>query len=222
VSLRRQASIESLSGLRNSLEPFVSRKSFAALEAAAVTRAQGRAAGKGASSSSSSSSSSNGGSLAASRKRGSGSLAPGRDEDGAGAGADKDGDAEVVAQPPTLTCSMRSYQLEGLSWLIDHYRRGINCILADEMYVRRIFSFLASPPLLTLSLPRVSLSRRSLRRGLGKTLQSISVIAHLVHVARVTGPHLVVVPLSVLFNWIQEFKKFCPSLKVRPYYLLPI
>ena len=71
-----------------------------------------------------------------------------------------------------------------------------------------------SPPLLCSPSLSLSLLRVSLCRGLGKTLQSISVIAHLVHVARVTGPHLVVVPLSVLFNWIQEFKKFCPSLKV--------
>ena len=51
-------------------------------------------------------------------------------------------------------------------------------------------------------------------RGLGKTLQSISFVAHIAHTARLPGPHLVVVPLSVLFNWISEFKKFCPSLKV--------
>ena len=39
--------------------------------------------------------------------------------------------------------------------------------------------------------------------GLGKTLQSISFIAYMVHVRRLPGPHLVVVPLSVLFNWMQ-------------------
>ena len=39
--------------------------------------------------------------------------------------------------------------------------------------------------------------------GLGKTLQSISFIAYMVHVRKLPGPHLVVVPLSVLFNWMQ-------------------
>jgi len=50
--------------------------------------------------------------------------------------------------------------------------------------------------------------------GLGKTLQSIAFIAHMAVVQKLSGPFLVVVPLSVLFNWMQEFKKFCPRLKV--------
>ena len=55
--------------------------------------------------------------------------------------------------------------------------------------------------------------------GLGKTLQSISFIAYLVHVRKLRGPHLFVVPLSVMFNWVQEFRKWCPSLKVPCIYI---
>jgi SNF2 family DNA or RNA helicase len=29
----------------------------------------------------------------------------------------------------------------------------------------------------------------------------------------VKGPHLVVVPLSVLSNWMIEFERFCPSMR---------
>lgn len=51
--------------------------------------------------------------------------------------------------------------------------------------------------------------------GLGKTLQTISYFAHLKdHKLPAAGPHLVVVPLSVLFNWVAEMKKFCPSLRI--------
>lgn len=32
------------------------------------------------------------------------------------------------------------------------------------------------------------------------------------------GPHLVVVPSSTLENWLREFSRFCPALKVEPYY----
>ena len=50
--------------------------------------------------------------------------------------------------------------------------------------------------------------------GLGKTLQTISFFTHLKDVKNIPGPHLVVVPLSVLFNWMSEIKKFCPTLRV--------
>ena len=44
--------------------------------------------------------------------------------------------------------------------------------------------------------------------GLGKTIQSIAVLAHLAEVHEVWGPHLIVVPTSVMLNWEMEFKKF--------------
>ncbi|GAX72787.1 hypothetical protein CEUSTIGMA_g243.t1 [Chlamydomonas eustigma] len=50
--------------------------------------------------------------------------------------------------------------------------------------------------------------------GLGKTLQTISFLAYLKYVRGVQGPHLVVVPLSVLSSWMLEFKKWCPTLRV--------
>eukprot|EP01035_Chromulina_nebulosa_P018787 gene18787-24554_t len=37
--------------------------------------------------------------------------------------------------------------------------------------------------------------------GLGKTLQTIAFLAYLKENRRLHGPHLVVVPLSVIFNW---------------------
>ncbi|KAB8446200.1 hypothetical protein FH972_025182 [Carpinus fangiana] len=54
--------------------------------------------------------------------------------------------------------------------------------------------------------------------GLGKTIQSISLLAHLATYHEVWGPHLVVVPTSVLLNWEVEFKKFAPGFKVLSYY----
>lgn len=49
--------------------------------------------------------------------------------------------------------------------------------------------------------------------GLGKTLQTISFISTLIHEYKQTGPYLIVVPLSVLSNWMSEVEKFCPSLR---------
>ncbi|KAL8280639.1 hypothetical protein RQP46_006962 [Phenoliferia psychrophenolica] len=53
--------------------------------------------------------------------------------------------------------------------------------------------------------------------GLGKTLQTIAFIAWLWE-NQVYGPFIIVVPLSVLDNWISEFKRFTPSLPLLRYY----
>ena len=54
--------------------------------------------------------------------------------------------------------------------------------------------------------------------GLGKTIQAISLMAHLAERKDVWGPFLVVVPVSTLHNWQNELTKFGPDLKVLPYF----
>ena len=95
-------------------------------------------------------------------------------------------DYPLIEQPPSIVeaCTLRHYQIKGISWLVNQYKKKISSILADEM-------------------------------GLGKTLQSIAFLAHLLHVEKERGPFLVIVPLSVMFNWIQEFRKWCPSILVQ-------
>ncbi|OBZ90380.1 Lymphoid-specific helicase [Choanephora cucurbitarum] len=53
--------------------------------------------------------------------------------------------------------------------------------------------------------------------GLGKTLQTIGFIAHLKSM-QVSGPYLIVTPLSTLANWVNEFKRFAPSINVLLYH----
>ena len=54
--------------------------------------------------------------------------------------------------------------------------------------------------------------------GLGKTIMTISVLAHLACERGIWGPHLIVVPTSLLLNWEIEFKRWCPSFKILTYY----
>ncbi|KAI4135624.1 MAG: hypothetical protein LQ347_000520 [Umbilicaria vellea] len=54
--------------------------------------------------------------------------------------------------------------------------------------------------------------------GLGKTIQTIALLAHLAVEHEVWGPHLIVVPTSVMLNWEMEFKKFLPGFKILTYY----
>lgn len=57
--------------------------------------------------------------------------------------------------------------------------------------------------------------------GLGKTIQTISLLAYLASEQGVWGPHLVVVPTSVILNWEMEFKKWLPGFKIMTYYGTP-
>ena len=54
--------------------------------------------------------------------------------------------------------------------------------------------------------------------GLGKTIQVISFLAHLSEDKNNWGPFLVIAPNATLYNWQQELNRFCPSLKVLPYW----
>ncbi|EPX73331.1 SNF2 family helicase Swr1 [Schizosaccharomyces octosporus yFS286] len=54
--------------------------------------------------------------------------------------------------------------------------------------------------------------------GLGKTIQTIALLAHLACEKENWGPHLIIVPTSVMLNWEMEFKKFLPGFKILTYY----
>ncbi|XP_953641.1 DEAD-box family helicase, putative [Theileria annulata] len=57
--------------------------------------------------------------------------------------------------------------------------------------------------------------------GLGKTLQTICLLAYLACNKGNWGPHIIIVPTSILLNWVMEFNKFCPGFKVLAYYGTP-
>lgn len=112
----------------------------------------------------------------------------------------------VHRQPKTIiNCTMRQYQLEGLNWLIQQYDQRINSVLGDEMGLGSKFlsveSFCSNMYYYTYFLPI-------------ETLQSIAFASFLVHVRKLKGPLLFIVPLTVMFNWMNEFKKFCPTMRV--------
>lgn len=57
--------------------------------------------------------------------------------------------------------------------------------------------------------------------GLGKTIQTISLLAYLACYMKNWGPHLIVVPTSVMLNWEMEFKRWLPCFKVITYFGTP-
>ncbi|MFP4069003.1 MAG: SNF2-related protein [Opitutales bacterium] len=90
------------------------------------------------------------------------------------------------APPKTLRAELRPYQAEGCAWIDFLYRHRFGACLADDM-------------------------------GLGKTVQTIAFLAHRFEEepsgkegARV----LIVLPPSLVFNWLDEFARFAPGIRV--------
>lgn len=54
--------------------------------------------------------------------------------------------------------------------------------------------------------------------GLGKTIQTIALLAYLACEQGIWGPHLIVVPTTVILNWEIEFKRWCPGFKILTYF----
>ncbi|MEZ6131402.1 MAG: SNF2-related protein [Planctomycetaceae bacterium] len=92
--------------------------------------------------------------------------------------------------PKTFHGELRDYQKDGLSWLnfLNEFRLG-GC-LADDM-------------------------------GLGKTIQVLALLesrrTRRLKAKEVRKPSLVVVPKSLVFNWIEEASRFAPNLNVLNY-----
>lgn len=97
----------------------------------------------------------------------------------------------VLAEPPPLldNVQLHDYQVLGMRWLLAKRAQGLSPILGDEM-------------------------------GLGKTLQVIAFIAALISDAassdkkedkkKKKARYLIVAPLSVLPNWMEQFERFAP------------
>lgn len=103
-----------------------------------------------------------------------------------------DPDNGQFAVPANLTVDLRPYQVTGYKWLRTLARNGLGGILADDM-------------------------------GLGKTLQTIVYIVSCVLTEKEKvangdkdahiGPHLIVCPTSLVYNWQDEFGNFAPFIK---------
>ncbi len=96
--------------------------------------------------------------------------------------------SEKVEPPSSILAQMRPYQVRGYSWLYKNLRLGFGSIIADDM-------------------------------GLGKTLQVIATILKLKEEGGLdTSKALVVVPTSLLSNWLNEINRFAPKLTAAIYH----
>jgi uncharacterized Zn finger protein/superfamily II DNA or RNA helicase len=94
-----------------------------------------------------------------------------------------------VPLPVNLKANLRPYQERGFAWMYRNSQIGFGCVIADDM-------------------------------GLGKTLQVITVLLKYKEEDAINDKEkaLIVAPTGLLANWMAEFEKFAPSLKVMLYH----
>lgn len=113
-------------------------------------------------------------------------------------------------QPTTIVGgTLRSYQLEGLNWLIRLNENYVNGILADEMGL--------GTPIVEPTFPHRLCIFNEYLWSTGKTLQTISLLAYICESTGVAGPHIVVVPKTTISNWMREFDRWCGGEKKSPF-----
>jgi len=103
-------------------------------------------------------------------------------------GADVEGKAQIAVKQPTIL----------IGTMKEYQLRGLSWLVS--LYDQGINGILAD------------------EMGLGKTIQTISFLSYLAETENNWGPFLVITPKATLHNWQQEITKFCPSLKVLPYW----
>lgn len=54
--------------------------------------------------------------------------------------------------------------------------------------------------------------------GLGKTIQTIALMSALACEKGIWGPHLIVVPTTIIMNWEMEFRRWAPAFKILTYF----
>ncbi|SJL00234.1 related to proliferation associated SNF2-like protein [Armillaria ostoyae] len=112
--------------------------------------------------------------------------------DGSAEASEVDDETVLFPQPSLITgAKLKSYQLEGLHWMVSLHQNGISGILGPMRWA----------------------SERP-------TLQTIAFSAYL-RESEVSQAFLVVCPLSVLHNWVEEYAKFAPEIPVCMYHGTP-
>ena len=106
----------------------------------------------------------------------------------------------MLPQPQGFVGSLRPYQLRGMAWLAFMERFGIGVCLADDMGLGKTIQLLA---LLVAE-----------REGLGEDPMFPSLAAKAQGGDVSLPPTLIVVPMSVLGNWVHEARRFAPGLRV--------
>ena len=115
---------------------------------------------------------------------------------------------KIESAHPQFRGQMRPYQLSGFNWLYYVSNNGFGCCLADDMGLGKTIQALA-----LLQKTRHEISERVLK----DKNPDLAVQADLFskpEMVSIGAVSLIVMPTSLIYNWVREINKFTPDLKV--------
>ena len=123
-------------------------------------------------------------------------------------------DETVIDYKPTkaLKAKLRPYQLDGVKWLLKHQNNGLGACLADDMGLGKTLQVIAALLYTKEQMPDTEASPT----GQAQDAQ-LSMFASNYEEDLQPLKALIVVPSSLVFNWLAELKKFAPSIKATSY-----
>ncbi|MHA7056157.1 DEAD/DEAH box helicase [Aquimarina sp. M1] len=108
---------------------------------------------------------------------------------------------------PKLKAILRPYQEEGVKWFVKHYQNQLGACLADDMGLGKTLQTIAALVFCKEQLTPSSEDTKTVRLDLFSDPLEIKTYLKA----------LIVLPSSLVFNWVQEILKFAPHLTITRY-----
>lgn len=106
-----------------------------------------------------------------------------------------------------VKADLRPYQIEGVKWLLTHYKNNLGACLADDMGLGKTLQTLCT---LVAVQDDLSLKNSTINEDVSDLFSESTSKIHALKA-------LIVLPSSLLFNWYNEAKKFTPHFKMIQY-----
>ncbi|GMV25084.1 MAG: hypothetical protein AMXMBFR58_11150 [Phycisphaerae bacterium] len=128
---------------------------------------------------------------------------------------------QMLATPGTFLGTLRPYQIRGVSWLAFLEKFGLGACLADDMGLGKTIQLLGllaherlTSPDAETSPPQAAAAEAALAAAAPVANGAAPGDGAVVSSTAKVMPTLLIVPMSVLGNWLHETRRFCPHLKI--------
>jgi len=124
-----------------------------------------------------------------------------------------EGISQDVAVPVQVKADLREYQLQGFNWMYNLYKNNFGGCLADDMGLGKTIQTLV----LVQAVINENRKDEQAEEPAPKNQQLSIFDAGIADTLKRAYPVLIVVPVSLVFNWVNETNRFTPELIVNTY-----